>query len=271
MPIGYQNLDHQVFRLDRIANLNIVPHVHRHIEIVYMLDGELTMGVDSCERVLGPGDVAFCFPNSVHRFTTRTEWLAYILIIDISLTGDFAKKLLTHLPQYPFVSKENVHPEVSSCLHTMYAQYQRFYNMEDDIDYSKQAMKGYIQVLVARLLAMMELAPAGDASETNLTKNLLAYIVKNFKNNGLSLKGMADDLGVSAPYLSSIFSKKIGINYTDFLNSYRIRHAQQQIKNTTMHIIDIAYESGFKDVRTFNRVFKKITGLTPSAYKKSTS
>ena len=269
MPIHYENFDHQAFRLDKITNLNLIPHLHRHIEIMYMLDGEITIGVDSCERVLAPGEAAFCFPNSVHRFTTRTDWTAYVLIIDISLAGDFSKKLLTHLPQYPFVSREKVHPEVLHCLHTMYAHYSRFYNMEEDVDYGKLAIKGYIQVLIARLLAEMELVPAENTSETNLTKKLLAYVMQNFKNNSLSLKEMADDLGISAPYLSSVFSKKLGIHYTHYLNSYRIRYAQQQIKNTTMYIIDIAYESGFKDIRTFNRVFKEITGLTPSEYKKS--
>lgn len=267
MHIQYENWDHQAYRLDQIADLNIVPHLHKHAEVIYLLEGSMTVSIDAHTRELAPGNAAFCFPNSVHSYATTSGSLAYILMFDIGLAGDFTKKLMKYIPADPFIPCEKVHPEVPECLRAMYAQSQKFYDMKDDADYGKLAIKGYIQVCIARLLAAMALNPAGDASEAEFAKGMLAYIMQNFKNSGLSLNQMAADLGVSAPYISHIFSKRIGIRYNDYLNTCRVQYARQLISDTDRYITDIAYESGFGDIRTFNRVFKKVTGLTPSESK----
>ncbi|MCL2088749.1 MAG: AraC family transcriptional regulator [Oscillospiraceae bacterium] len=269
MFVNYENKDNQMFRLDKLGGMDYPPHMHKHIEIVYLLEGEITICIDGKERLMQTGDASFCFPNSVHSFISKSKALFYILIVDINLTGDFAGKLLTYTPVYPFISKEKIRSDVLSCFDTMFSYYDKFFTMDDDVKYNKLAVKGYIQILISRLMAELELEEAGDASVTVLTKNLLDYIMKNFRNSQLSLKHIAAALNVSVPYLSNVFSKKIGTNYRDHLNLHRIRYAQRQITATEHNITDIAYDSGFEDIRTFNRAFKKAVGITPSQFRRS--
>jgi len=267
MNAPFQDLNNQAFRLDKIADLNFIPHMHNHPEIIYMLEGSMKVVVDDCERILHEGDAVFCFPNSIHSFATPSFSMVYILIVDIDLIADFSKTLLKHIPIEPFIPKERVHPEVLQSLRTMHAHYSRFYNMEDDANYGKLAIKGYLYVCVARLLAAIELAPAKIISDTTVSRDVIYYIMKNFSEHKLSLHSMAEDLKLNPSYLSRVFSKQIGIPYSHYVNSYRIKYAQKLLQRGDRSIHDIADESGFDDIRTFNRVFKNVAGMTPSEFK----
>ena len=264
MLAHYENNDSQMFRLDKLGNMNVAPHMHKHPEVIYILAGEIAVTVDGRERLLCGGDAALCFPNCVHSLTSKSDGLMFILIVDIQLTGDFAKMLLKYTPEDPFIPKERIHPDLPRCLDTIYALFDKFFDMEEDRDYHKLVVKGYLQVIFARLMAAVTLTEADDAAFTALIKNALDYILKNFKDSALSLRRLADHLKVSDQYLSAVFSRKVGTSYSKYLNSCRILYARQQIIQTELPIRDIAKESGFTDIRNFNRVFKKVTGITPS-------
>lgn len=83
----------------------------------------------------------------------------------------------------------------------------------------------------------------------------------------LSLSIIAEQLNLSAAYLSSIFKKEIGKTITDFINERRISHAKLLLKTTALQIQTVAAHCGFLDVHYFSRVFKKIVGKTPKSYR----
>ncbi|MCL2087924.1 MAG: AraC family transcriptional regulator [Oscillospiraceae bacterium] len=269
MYIRYEDQDNRMFRFIKTRNLNIESHLHKHIEILCVLDGEIDVTADFHKRTLTKGDAAFFFPNCIHSYTTESVSSIYILIADLNLTGDFTGKLLKYSPRDPFISSENLHPDVLYCMDTIHADSNEFYTMDADTNYNKLAAKGYIQAIIARLLSVMELHKSEVPVDIGLNKRVLSYIMENFSDSEMSLKRMADDLNVSIPVLCNVFSKKIGINYHDYLNICRVRHAQQLLFDTELTMPSIACESGFNNTRTFDRVFKKITGLTPRAYRQS--
>ena len=61
-----------------------------------------------------------------------------------------------------------------------------------------------------------------------------------------------------------------GIDFVTYLNMVRVEKAAELLKGTSLKITDIALRCGFDNVRTFNRVFKEVTGTTPSAFSKGT-
>jgi len=94
---------------------------------------------------------------------------------------------------------------------------------------------------------------------------------KPFKNASITLPKLAKELGVSANLLSETINKKSGYNFSDFINSYRIKEAQQLLERPEamyQKIAAIAYETGFNSLSVFNAAFKKFTGQTPSEYRK---
>lgn len=83
----------------------------------------------------------------------------------------------------------------------------------------------------------------------------------------LTLKSLAARLNVNANYLSTLFTKELGIPLTEYVNRCRIEHAKHMLLSTELPIKRIAEQCGFKDIHYFTRMFKRITSLTPGVYR----
>lgn len=83
----------------------------------------------------------------------------------------------------------------------------------------------------------------------------------------LSLHTQADELGVNASYLSNLFKKEVGTNYTDYVNKKRVRYAEKLLVSTNYQIQNIAQQCGILDLNYFSKVFKKYTGKTPIKFR----
>jgi AraC-like DNA-binding protein len=74
--------------------------------------------------------------------------------------------------------------------------------------------------------------------------------------------------GMSPSHFSRIFRKVVGISYQEYVNRKRITKAKELLRTSHQSIADIAAYLGFSDNTGFGRIFKKLTGHTPSAYRK---
>lgn len=94
---------------------------------------------------------------------------------------------------------------------------------------------------------------------------------KIFKNSSLSLDKLAKRLSTNRSYLSQLINEEFNKNYTDYLNEFKVKEAMHLLsdaRKANQYSIDaIAKEAGFKSVSRFNEIFKKNTGLTPSAFR----
>lgn len=97
-------------------------------------------------------------------------------------------------------------------------------------------------------------------------KRALGYIREHYREN-LSLEILADYLEITPEYLSTLFNKEVGINFTTFLKRFRISHAKRLLKGTDKKIYEISQEVGYNDPKYFNRVFKEEIGVSPGDYR----
>jgi len=97
----------------------------------------------------------------------------------------------------------------------------------------------------------------------------LTYINAELCAN-LSLNRLAKHLNVNASYLSMLFKKEVGITLTDYVNNHRIKHAQKLFLCTNFPIKSISFQCGISDIYYFTRLFKRITGTTPKAFRVET-
>ena len=89
---------------------------------------------------------------------------------------------------------------------------------------------------------------------------------------GLNLEGLAGLLSVQPEYLSQALNQIRQANFYELVAAYRVDAAKRLIAESPEKVlIDVAFESGFQAKSSFNRTFKKFTGLTPSQYKLSIS
>lgn len=96
------------------------------------------------------------------------------------------------------------------------------------------------------------------------------YIESRFTEE-LSLEEVADHVHLNSFYLSKVFKQYVGETFIDYLTSLRIRRAKQLIEEDALSLKEICFEVGYKDPNYFSRVFKKVTGVTPSDYRTSGS
>lgn len=104
-----------------------------------------------------------------------------------------------------------------------------------------------------------------------LFKNLSAVMVekKAFLDPTLSLSGLATISNIPQGKLSSVINRVAQKNFYDFVNEYRVQEMKARLANGEQNqysILGIATECGFNSKASFNRIFKKQTGLTPSEY-----
>lgn len=94
------------------------------------------------------------------------------------------------------------------------------------------------------------------------------YIRRHFSDSGLSLNTVAEAIDVNPSYLSKLFKSNLNINFTDYLNHYRIECSLKLLSETNRTLQDISVDSGFNSVQNYIRVFKKFMNMTPGQYRK---
>jgi YesN/AraC family two-component response regulator len=92
-------------------------------------------------------------------------------------------------------------------------------------------------------------------------------VEKYYGSIDLSMNRIAEELGISASYLSTIFAEYTGMNLVGYLSTYRVKMAQDLLIHTNIKIRDVGYKTGFNTVQNFNRVFKRYVGITPGEYR----
>ena len=99
-----------------------------------------------------------------------------------------------------------------------------------------------------------------------LVKRSIAFIHQNYALP-ISRVQIANAIGISEDYLSRLFKQELGISPWDYLNRYRILEAKNLLRETHLSIGNIGKSVGFSDASYFNRVFKRLTGVSPGSFR----
>lgn len=102
---------------------------------------------------------------------------------------------------------------------------------------------------------------------SKMLKRALDYIDTNYDKDTLSLNLVAEHTGMSANYLSAIFSQNMQKTFVEYVTEKRIEKAKKLLKQTDKTSGEIAREVGYKDSHYFSFVFKKLQGCSPREYR----
>lgn len=135
-----------------------------------------------------------------------------------------------------------------------------------------QTLQGVIETLAARPKYEKTLLSETQKSEYARKLERFMEAERPFLDPLLSLADLAKKVLIPPHYLSQVLNAHFGMNFFDFINSYRIRESRKLLAdpgNGRRTILDVLLESGFNSKSVFNTAFKKHAGMTPSQYKKS--
>jgi AraC-like DNA-binding protein len=140
---------------------------------------------------------------------------------------------------------------------------------------------GYKGILQREIFAM-EIVPVASDVKTVLTvrtnhddqrlQELKTFMEQNkpFLDADLTLTSLALQMNITRGQLSSLINEGTGSNFYDFINQYRVEQVKKLMIDPSMknfNMLGIALEAGFKSKSTFNLIFKRFTGLTPTQYR----
>lgn len=107
----------------------------------------------------------------------------------------------------------------------------------------------------------------GNLSESSSTVSRIVELSEeNFTDPELGISAVAEELGYNAKYISHLFKEKMGVGYSEYLRSLRIKYAISLLNNGIDSVKNVALLSGFSDPLYFSTVFKKTVGVAPKDY-----
>lgn len=249
------------FELYRRKAKHIGPHLHGSLEIIFVMEGTVELGIGTELYAMEKGDLALVFPNQIHHYQSlnpaggRVEYL----IAAPSLAGNFLPTLQNRIPERPVIPAKKVHPDILYALQTLTGRRKK--GMYDDLIH-----ESYIQIILARALPLLTLVEEGTG-EVGLVDQVVSYVAAHYTEE-ITLASMAKDLLVNPFALSRVFSRAFHMNFNRYINLSRLEYSRYLLEETDRPVTDICLEAGFGSQRTFNRVFREEYHMTPAAYRK---
>lgn len=122
-------------------------------------------------------------------------------------------------------------------------------------------MKKYMEII------LRQIADERKNESNRPIKEAQKYINEHFAS-AVSLEEVSAFVGFNATYFSTLFKKETGMNFLEYVTIVRIKAAKQLLSDSRKSVLDISHEVGYSDFKHFTKQFKKVTGLTPSEYRK---
>lgn len=114
---------------------------------------------------------------------------------------------------------------------------------------------------------LAEMPAAGDNVRRQMAARAMSTYIHDRYQSDISLQDAADYMGYSEAYFCKIFKQCFDKNFTTYLTEYRIAAAKELLTDLDVSIKEICVQVGFRDSNYFTKVFKRMTGTTPSEYR----
>lgn len=242
-------------------------HSHQNYEIFLVLSGRADIyNGEDCYK-LNKDDMFFMNSNVKHRSIVHSD----SILLSFSISYSEAYKIIA-LPYLIFNLEPK--PERVSDLALLRRQLKNIIKLSirgSTID-NIQLYGLYSEVL----LTLVTKFSSWEANQTDNNEKGKAdrflyiqnYIINNYSKQ-ISLQDLSDQFGLSVPYLSKYLKREMGMGFVEFLNNIRVHHAAENLVETNKPITQIAYDNGFTNLTSFNRLFKSTFHSSPSEYRKS--
>ncbi|MDD6240099.1 MAG: response regulator [Eubacteriales bacterium] len=130
---------------------------------------------------------------------------------------------------------------------------------------SKQAITDFFDRMISAVISVNKSNRLNGL--VNSFSQIQDFLKANYTNSGLSIDDVANELGYSVSYISSIL-KKNGTSFTKTVTDLRIKKATEILHNPDAKILSVANQVGYSDPYYFSHVFKKLAGMSPEEYRK---
>lgn len=273
----------KVFDVTHTHNPILRLHWHDYLELLYIIEGKAAITIGTNTYDVEAGDILFVNCRQLHSgYSTDNSMVRYqVIVIDPELFRSrfddpyFKKYILPYFDgRHIFTVKPARHSPYYKNLKAHVKNIVKEYK-EQDTGYELKIISSIYSMIIdyARTYFQSKQfkAKAEDAaSETNSIKSLISHIYLTCPNK-MTVKEAAEYVNLSPYYFCKVFKKVTNKTFVEFLNEYRITRAKDFLLYTNDSISDISNELGFCNTNYFDKVFRKLNGCSPSAFRKQMS
>lgn len=245
-----------LFAFSRGTDVVCVTHLHCSMEIVIVTQGCLSMEIAGRSYRIPKGFAAFVPPLEPHMFQSDSHNQCLVLM--------FSKELVMYF--YDFIKDKFPQNHMFELSEESMMLAERILPYESDSGDYIQA-----QAVLAPLLYEIHQKCNFAQRQTSLDDvffTAVEYMNQHFTES-ISLKSVAKAVGIHPVTLSQKFATRAKTNFNLYLNFLRCSYAATLIKSCSLTFAEVAYTSGFGSIRSFNRVFLSMFGMTPTQFKTS--
>lgn len=247
----------------------VTPHWHDSLEMVFMLEGSITVTYEGKKNILYANDFNIVNSRVVHSVLSTSN-----KALVLQIPKDILKKYIPDIDFFNFYVE--MHPQnpveqtklerVRKIFHDMYIIY--------DIQPEGYLLK--FNSLLYDLLFILIHSYATKITDKSLDKDykylerlnkMIAYIKEHYIEK-ISVSELAKEFGYSEDYIARFFKKQTGMTIIEYLYAYRITKVYQDLIHTELTINDIFEKHGCNNYRVAMKVFKEIYDCTPKEKRK---
>lgn len=249
---------------------------HNFWEMVYIDKGQVIVKRDEEEILLTQGDVIFHRPNEFHAIRAY-ESHPNFFVMSFSCTSapiHCLEKYYTKLDKMlkPYISEIIKEAESTFIIPKNDTNLKKLVLKQDAIIGGEQLIKNYLEQLLVLLvrkvtaIGKISVFPNKDSMENNLISSIKDFLEKSAEQK-IRIADVCKKFGYSKSYLSKIFHEQTGVTIANYSNYVKIKQAKQLIREDNLNLSEISDKLAFDNPQYFSRVFKRMTGMTPTEFK----
>ena len=250
-------------------------HWHNDVELIYVMKGSMTVNMQG-QRHMEAGDILLVAGGEAHCLFAEEEESERIAIrFGMQMVKPLLEEHTENLVLNDRIAKakkfsrdwpEESRTRIRNIMTKLYAEY------TDKRDGYQIAIRALVYEL---MLIIMRDLPTEDTAESirrtnqeNNFKRAIHYLASHYTED-ISLKDCADAIDLNMNYFSRFFRAQTGINFHEYLTTLRLKKAEHLLLTTKLPVTDVVRQSGFQNVKTFNRVFKNVHGCAPRDFRRN--
>lgn len=252
---------------ERIAGINdnmYQPHYHNYYEIYYLEDGGRYQCSDNDLYLLQPGDIILFPPYQMHYSYGDANMHFQRIVLYFRREEIDSPDLIRILEEGNGIFRPDARER--SVIHQ--ALMNLLKEQEEERSFAKECCHSLLNFLLYHLARQTRMRNPVKAEQNRRIAQIMRYIHTHY-NEAITLESLSEQFYISTFYLCREFRSYTNSTVVQYINVTRIMNAQRMLMETSKNITQVGRETGFSSPTHFNRVFKQITGMTPSGFRKS--
>lgn len=281
IPLSLYITDEKPIHVNRVSeSFELAEHNHEFLEINYVSEGSGFHRIEGMSLPVARGDVFFLPLGVSHVFRPAHAQpkRKHLIVYNILFSTAFSRKLeqffaddevvlrflTSPYPEQTWIHCQDTDGTFQSIVHTLFEEFIR--KRPDHL----QVMRSEMIRLLLHLRRSQYKAPA--VGEPAPLDDPLEHVLDRIREKAaepLTIQEHAAESGLSERQFRRRFEARTGMNYTEYVQKLRMELICKLLASTSETISSIAWKAGYRDIKFFNRLFKKLVGVTPTEYRKN--